>query len=726
MGSGRASAVAAMSPTDAACRRMMAKVTAKLSRTVLQEKAKCIRKQMQGKAGYDSIDCFDLLSAAHPGNAKVVRRALMLAKMGERCMGRGATPNPQELGYVFCPDAVPDHASCPAVTTRSWVDQDPMDGGVLDEGLNECFDCVAEAIMGELVELTHAYTDSLPATPSRDAIKCQGAIAKATERYLISIMNEQNKCQYLEDLAAAGTDCSVIDEPGAGADLKGRIYRKYIRALSLIGSKCPPIVLAELDSCGKDTTTEQTCVVDAVRVRAAEIFDTLYARSSADGVFVSISKGSPAGDGSFGDPIDTIEGGISAALGRGLPNVFIDKGTYSENISLAGSNLNLIGGHNSDDYWRQDASTTTLVSAQPTGLVVDGASSVTMEDLTIIAGAAQGIGGSSYGARVIDSTNVSFQNCTIQAQNGNNGQAATVAGADGANGGNGGHGSPGDCDMNNGGAGGAGGASPCSPGGSGGSGVYNANGLQGGHGGGYGGLGGAAGNPGSNGGDGQPGAAGVNGTHGVGGSGGTFNVSGEWSGQAGTSGTAGTNGAGGGGGGGGGGQQGLLLPCPGTGNGGGGGGGGGCAGGAGNPGTAAGASFGIVASGSTLQLEDTSIVTGNGGAGGAATRGGFGGDGGQAGLGDHSEGNDTGCGLVGCDNEIGEGGNGAAGTDGGDGGAGGGGAGGPTYGIVCVNGSSAVTSSVSYSLGSAGSGGSSPQPTSAGSAGASQNVWGCP
>ncbi|MEI2686604.1 MAG: PKD domain-containing protein [Cypionkella sp.] len=259
---------------------------------------------------------------------------------------------------------------------------------------------------------------------------------------------------------------------------------------------------------------------------------------------------------------------------------------------------------------------------QPSGMLVQSASTVVMSNMNITSPAAVGAGSSAYGVRVIGSSNLTSTASVILGLNGvaaaDNGTAKPGTPADG-------------CD----GAGGANASGPSSPGGGGAGGCQGGGG--GGQGGGYSGSGsaGAPGNGGASGGNGGCGSlfgcgtnagggsgAGTGGAGGSGGSGGTNDPSSAtgatWVGWSGGAGSNGSNGHGGGGGGGG-------KSASASGGGGGGGGGGGQYGfGNTGGGSAGGGSFGVYVHNSRITISGGSITSQNGGAGGRGSQNGGG------------------------------------------------------------------------------------------------------
>ena len=715
-------AVANYSEGDAKCRKAMGKGVAKLSKTLLKEKVKCHTKRMSGKIDA-ATNCNDIQDPSFPGAAKVAKSVLKLERyVLKSCVaGLGVTPNPQDIGYVFCPEGLPTE-SCDGILTGSYLDPNPAMAPV--EGLSSCWNCLDVALTGDLIKQT--FGTSPPTMASKDAQSCQKIIGTAMIKYFATRMKEQQACQYVEDLTdpPAGTDCRP-------ADPSGKVAKSLAKLQSLIGAKCNSTLLAELTTCAADVTNEQECVRTQVESRVDELFLYMY-RQGNDGIFVSADKGSVLGSGTYDDPVSTISAGLARAVSTGLPRIYIDGfgGTYSETTTLnLASNKQLLGGFNSENNWLRDGTPTVLFSSASTAILANNDDNAVLDSLTISSSPATGIGNSSYGIRIVNgSSNVLIRDCVITSASGTDGTGGSN-GSVGSNGSNANSGTAGHCDANAGGSPGSAGSSACGrSGGNGGQGGYGTGGGNGGSGTG-GTSGGSGGGSQANGNPGGDGANGANGNNGTAAGAGSFDANGLFVPASATNGTDGSPGNGGGGGGGGGGQGGCFTCCNGTGGGGGGGGGGGCGGTGGTGGTSAGGSFGIVAAGigTTVTVMDTAITTGNGGSGGNGGTGQVGGSGGAGGSGGGNY-DDCCCDFFvsnGCTaGEVGNGGQGGQGGGGGSGGHGGGGRGGHVYGIVCANGATATRINVTYTLGTPGSAGNSSG--NPGSPGGSLDVFGCP
>ena len=450
--------------------------------------------------------------------------------------------------------------------------------------------------------------------------------------------------------------------------------------------------------------------------------DDFYLDRNCDGIDGELTKllfvaatGNDGNPGTRVAPFATISAALLAASANAsITGIAVSDGTYNERIELV-DGKSIYGGYLSGSNWTRAIAplpriTGEYISGRREALIADSiTTATTIEFLELLTPNVTTSGDSNYGARISNSTALVMRRLNINVGNGANAASGTngsagANGIDGANGGNAVSGSSG------GGGGGAGGNFSCgaetTSGGAGGDGGYDTgagmNGIGGfGNAAGLGGIGGnggqdngltcSLGSSGSNGFSGQiatAGAAGAAGSNAAG----SF-VGNLWLGASGGAGQAGGNGSGGGGGGGGGGGASAAACIADRGAGGGGGGAGGCGGSGGTGGLAGGGSFGIVLSSSTVDISDTSILTGSGGSGGSGGGGAAGGTGGAGAFG----------GSPADDGRPG--GNGGNGGSAGDGGGGGGGCGGASIGIAHIGASSSNRINVSITASTGGSGG---------------------
>ncbi len=491
------------------------------------------------------------------------------------------------------------------------------------------------------------------------------------------------------------------------------------------------------------------CEYNCTFTSATDLPDLMFADANCDGIDGEVNNGifvSPNGNdanvGTRAAPKLTLGAAMTTVVTNLKRDVYIAEGTYTGPLDLLGSNgINVAGAYHPTTWARAFANQVEVSNGNP-GLRIDGSNNVLVQAIRFISTDGTVSEPSSYGAKIIESSNVRLESLDIRAGNGlagaaGNSQGQAEGGSIGESGIKGCYNDPRwdpfsstlewtacntsavHCYWPSARAGGAGGASSC--GASGGAGGapsrYNVPTTTGGQ-------SGIPGNP-SGGTAGQGvavmttpavgsiywggnGANGVGGSNGSGATAGTFNSNGYVR-PAAAAGTGGTAGRGGGGGGGGAGGLGLPLPgynglqCYAFGSPGSGGGSGGCGGLAGSAGGSGGASIGLFLVNSQVSAQGSFIRTGNGGSGGAGGAGGTGGTGAPGGISDY-------------DSKQGAATRGAGGGRGGNGGAGGhggGGSGGSVYGIVKNTGSQWTPTGGSITLGTVGTGG-----TSAGNPGA--------
>ena len=422
-------------------------------------------------------------------------------------------------------------------------------------------------------------------------------------------------------------------------------------------------------------------------------------------VFVS-PFGSDASAGTVTAPKATVAAAVATAGAQNRPQVAVSAGTYSPaSGTTIAANVSVLGGFDQFSGWSRPGTagatgtpnrSLTKLSGAPQGVFVNGASTVTLDGLTVNGlNSGLGAGASVYGVRVVGASagspaNVTLTNTKVTAAAGKDGTNSTTPGANstavGCTGA--GHstytqGNGSSCNPGGGGFGGGGGSG----------GVFSGNpGNAGGTGSGTGGgAGGATANPAGGGNGGNGGAAGSSGSSGTNDA---ALAGATWLGRSGGNGGGGATG--GGGGGGGGGTGGGIGQSGGRGAGGGGGGGGG--GGAG-AGTYGGGSFAAYAFNANLTITNSSLTADVGGSGGS---GAVGGNAAAAGNG----------GTTGAQFFAGNAGGGGGGGGGAGGGGGGGGAGGPSIaafrtgaGSITVSGSTLQSAGAPAGGGTGGNGG---------------------
>ena len=154
-----------------------------------------------------------------------------------------------------------------------------------------------------------------------------------------------------------------------------------------------------------------------------------------DGIYVSINGDDDTGNGNPDNPYATITKGISELLNQGKDTLLVAQGMYYTSGFTQDTSIVILGGYE-DEYWTRDlnAYVTTLHSDllpvsvnQCDQLVFSGLK--LMQDSTI--------DGTCYGLKVVGSSGIVLESCTLFAGNG-------LDGEDGATGNPGSMSSPGD------------------------------------------------------------------------------------------------------------------------------------------------------------------------------------------------------------------------------------------------------------------------------------------
>ena len=507
----------------------------------------------------------------------------------------------------------------------------------------------------------------------------------------------EGDCDDYDASVYAGADEVCGD--GRDNDCNGELDDKDVDADGHIDEDCTDYAGADpVDDCDDDDAS--------VNPDQSDEPDLDYLDEDCDGidgalggvVFLDPFGGDDGATGlSTGEAVKTLDTANARAWSSGAQWILVAEGNldlgegFAEGVSIA-------GGYDADDSWQRYGDILPSVEVPDEGaLLQDWTATTEWQQLEVVADDASGTGGSSFGLVLSNSSGLFLNAMTVEAgratdgQSGSDGSDQSKA-SDGTDGDDGCEDSTGVCDSCSKPSKGTGG-SGCNDGGDGGSPAKGgSSGSTGGTGGG-GTSGGGGGSSKTNGTKGSDGSDGGDGSDGSGGASLGYFSSVGYSVASGSDGSDGDDGAGGGGGGGGGGG---TSWCDSYGGAGGGGGGGACGGDGGDKGTGGGASVAILLISSSITVDSSLLVTGNGGDGGDGGDGGSGGTGGSAGDGGSGE------------DDSGSGGNGGAGGDGGDGGHGGGGGGGPAIGIYCQSSSSvSVDSDTVFDVGSPGDGGRS-------------------
>src|SRR5262249_38880909 len=148
-----------------------------------------------------------------------------------------------------------------------------------------------------------------PPSLSSDKQQCQIRVGQALRKYGTTRAKVQQTCQFSEDISPLGTNCRI-------ADPKATVAKAAIK-LKLSLSKCTDAELAGLDSCGSNVNGEQSCIQGATDLMVDNLFADVYTPAGTSAVFVSSNTGRVGGAGTIADPVDTITGGLSLAIGSG-------------------------------------------------------------------------------------------------------------------------------------------------------------------------------------------------------------------------------------------------------------------------------------------------------------------------------------------------------------------------------------------------------------------------
>src|SRR5262249_42324460 len=278
---------------DATCRRSLGNGVKNAMGVVLKAQQSCFKSVMAGKL--TGVNCDDVHDPAFPGALKVqaaANKAVSLASSG--C---ALAASPQTNGYVFCP------SPCGAISISGYSD------------VANCLVCLTESESS--IADNSAYGTPPPAPPVLNQ-KCQILVGKAFQKYSDTRAKVQQSCQFSEDISPLGTNCRISDPRGTVA--------KAVIKLKLSIAKCTDGQLAGLASCANNVNGEQSCIQGATDLMLDNLFADVYTPAGTSAVFVSSSTGHPGGAGTIADPVDTITGGLTKAIGSGAGQHFLYRG----------------------------------------------------------------------------------------------------------------------------------------------------------------------------------------------------------------------------------------------------------------------------------------------------------------------------------------------------------------------------------------------------------------
>ncbi|MEO2169339.1 MAG: hypothetical protein ABGY42_14720, partial [bacterium] len=397
---------------DTRCRRDLGKGVRLLSTEAVKRMGLCYKKQMKGV--FPGVDCSDLDDPAFPYAIQVETKRAKLEGFANKSCAAASTP--QALGHLVCP------APCEDTVISDYA------------SVSDCLTCLVKDQAAIAIE--DAY-GTVPGGATSDQYRCLNTVGTELRKYLQALVKQQPSCQFSEDKTPTGRNCRVMD---ASTDPKAKVEKSLSKLRGKIGTKCLTAVLSELDSCGVNTTSEQSCLQANAEAMGDELFSMVYDPAGNDGVYVSEAAGSAGGAGTIDDPLDTIGGGLTLAASTSVPNVYIDGGNYTESISLR-SGINLLGGFDASAGWARTGAATNVFGGT-LALSCSGKSGVLIEQLNIEASSNPGVGGSSFGILLAGCTSIIVRDSSILAGDGGNGSTGSAgsngsSGFTGSNGGNG-------------------------------------------------------------------------------------------------------------------------------------------------------------------------------------------------------------------------------------------------------------------------------------------------
>lgn len=236
-----APAGAQLSVADVRCRAALAKGVLKLAGTVVKERARCHKSRMNGQLGA-WVACND--SEQAPFSLAIDNALSRLASATEGC---AESSTPGDNPFVACPP--------------------PCDAILLDgyDGVAPCLSCVSGSELDAALVLAYGTP---PVLAAREASTCQNTIGRALQRYLVTRLTAQRKCQTMQDADPDGSDCR-------SADAEGKIGVALAK-LSAALSTCTAQELDHLDSCATTPADLLICIRAAAEQAGDTLFDAVY------------------------------------------------------------------------------------------------------------------------------------------------------------------------------------------------------------------------------------------------------------------------------------------------------------------------------------------------------------------------------------------------------------------------------------------------------------------
>lgn len=253
-----AATASAFTTTEAQCRLKTATAYRAYGRDYAIRAGLCHRDRMEAKLP-PAIDCDDPSTWVANGFVKSFE-GLTKAEQRLRDTINSCSPDivsPASLGYTACP------APCDGVAVATFDD------------LGQCVFCLTDDCLHGALE-TAFGVPALPITKLPQ--KCQERIGRDLVIYYNKRAVTEQICEFRKELNKAGyvgIDCTDFSNPLH--PLAARIARATAKVDRLIAKRCAGVDLAtELDSCGTDVVSEQTCLKSAVEQCTQTLFDAAY------------------------------------------------------------------------------------------------------------------------------------------------------------------------------------------------------------------------------------------------------------------------------------------------------------------------------------------------------------------------------------------------------------------------------------------------------------------
>lgn len=249
---------AAFDTAEAQCRLKAGTAYRIYGRDYTTRAARCHLKRMLGKFP-PAVDCDDPSTWVANG---LLRDSTGLATAAQRLRDavnscKPTITTPASLGYTTCP------APCGAVAINTFDD------------LGECLLCLTDDCLGSAVESVFGVP---PLPIERTQRKCQERIGRELVLYYNKRSLHEQVCELrkeLENPGYIGIDCTDFTNPLH--PLARRLERIHEKLEKLVAKRCADVDIgAQLDSCGTDVASEQTCLKAAVEQCTELLFDAAY------------------------------------------------------------------------------------------------------------------------------------------------------------------------------------------------------------------------------------------------------------------------------------------------------------------------------------------------------------------------------------------------------------------------------------------------------------------